>query len=59
MDWNEKYWNRCEYCGQFIAHKDLDGVIGDHLLVTPDTDFTVETYETFHYSCKFPGRNLE
>ena len=45
-------WNRCEMCGQFIGFKEFDDGLAEHNLVYPDTDFTVETYETFHIGCQ-------
>jgi len=38
-------WNRCDKCGRFIALEDFDrGAIIE--MVTPDTDYTSETYLT-------------
>jgi hypothetical protein len=48
-------WNRCDYCGQFIGLKEFADESADRLMVTPDTAFTAETYETFHNACKNPA----
>lgn len=38
-------WNRCDVCGRFIAFEDFDrGAVRQ--LVTPDSAYTRETYET-------------
>ncbi len=56
--WDElgKHWNRCEICGQFIAFADF-GDSAVHQLVYPDSEITVETWETFHVDCNWqkPG----
>jgi len=45
-----KHWNRCDWCGQFIAYEDfLNGAIRE--LFTPDTEFTAETYKTLCKEC--------
>ena len=41
----DKYWNRCDVCGRFIAIKDFQSGARREL-VTPDTSFTSETFET-------------
>jgi len=56
MDRN--YWNRCDICGKFIAiHEFRTNGTAVRELLTSDTAFTAETYETYHKSCS--GRNLE
>jgi hypothetical protein len=38
-------WNRCDVCGRFIALEDFDrGAV--RRLLTPDSHYTRETYET-------------
>lgn len=40
-----KHWNRCDACGKFIAFDDFDnGAV--RYMVTPDTGFTSEEFET-------------
>lgn len=43
---------RCDYCGQFISYADLDTEKAECYMVTPDTEFTWETYRTHHMACK-------
>ena len=45
---------RCDYCGQFIAYDDISGdnPKAECYMLTPDTEFTVETYATHHMACK-------
>jgi hypothetical protein len=38
-------WNRCDICGKFIAYDDFDNG-ATHELVTYDTEYTDETWET-------------
>ena len=42
---SEDKWNKCDVCGRFIAIDDF-GRGAVRLLVTPDSEFTKETYET-------------
>ena len=46
-----KFWNRCDYCGRFIGLKEFADNIAQRYLLTPDTAFTAETYETYHVKC--------
>ena len=45
--------SRCCYCGQFVAFDDI-AVYGNAVtrMVTPDSHFTREEYETYHTDCK-------
>lgn len=45
--------DRCVYCGQFVAFADV-AVYGTAVtrMVTPDSAFTREEYETYHIDCK-------
>jgi len=38
-------WNRCDVCGKFIAFDDF-GKDACRVLVTPDSEYTREEYET-------------
>ena len=43
-------WNKCDVCGRFIAIKDFgNGAI--RKLLTPDSHFSNETYETLCVIC--------
>lgn len=48
-------WNKCEGCGQFIAFSDFDAG-ARRVMVTPDTEFTAESYETLCIKCVEPRR---
>ena len=39
-------WNRCDVCGKFIPMSDFDGGKATRRLVTPDSHFSCEEYET-------------
>ena len=42
---------RCDFCGRFIAIKDLDEGTAYTCMITPDSHFTKEEYETVCKSC--------
>lgn len=46
-----EHWNRCDVCGKFISFDDLAMGKARRELVTPDTAFTAETYETLCAVC--------
>ncbi len=49
---NDPHWNRCDICGRYIPLTDLDSGKANRRMVTPDTAFTSESYETLckeHY----------
>lgn len=43
---------RCDYCGRFISCADLNSQAAVRRMLTPDSEFTRETFETFHRSCQ-------
>ncbi len=48
----DPHWNRCDICGRFISLEDFDSGKANRRMVTPDTAFTCEDYETLckeHY----------
>ena len=47
----DKYWNRCDVCGRFISHADFDSNRALRQLLTPDTYFSIEAYETLCPRC--------
>ncbi len=56
----DPHWNRCDICGRFISLEDFDSGKANRRMVTPDTDFTCEDYETLcrdHYKPAL-GRTL-
>jgi hypothetical protein len=42
----------CDYCGRFISYADLDEGRAVHHLLTPDSHFTREVFESYHIECK-------
>lgn len=42
-------WNRCDICGQFISIKDFESGSAIRQLLTPDSDYSSEEYETLCY----------
>jgi hypothetical protein len=44
-------WNRCDVCGRFIAYKDFDDGKARRCMVTPDSDYSSEAYETLCIKC--------
>ena len=42
-------WNRCDICGQFISIKDFESGLAIRQLLTPDSDYSSEEYETLCY----------
>ena len=43
---------KCDFCGRFIAIKDLDEGTAYTCMITPDSHFTKEEYETVCKSCR-------
>jgi hypothetical protein len=42
---------KCDSCGQFISCADLTKGFATHRLVTPDSEFSAETFETLCRVC--------
>lgn len=40
------HWNRCDCCGQFISLAAFVDGSASRVLLTPDSHFTRETYQT-------------
>lgn len=47
-----KLWHQCDYCGRFIGLKEFEEGSAVRNLLTPDSHFTTEEYETFHKECE-------
>jgi hypothetical protein len=45
-------WNKCDYCGKFIGIQDMIDGKAERYMVTPDSEYSVETWDTHHRSCK-------
>lgn len=43
---------RCDNCGHFVSHTDLRMGWATRRLITPDSHFTSEKYETLCRPCK-------
>jgi len=44
-------WNRCDCCGRFIGLKEFKDGRAVRNLLTPDSHYSVEEYETVHIAC--------
>lgn len=42
---------RCDTCGKFIAYKDIESGKASHKMITPDSEFTPEEFETLCPDC--------
>ena len=42
---------KCDICGRFVSYADLDNEKAKHNLVTPDSAYTFEKWETYHVAC--------
>ena len=47
----KKQWNRCDICGQFIALDDFEAGRAIRRELTPDSEYSRETWETEHVLC--------
>ena len=48
-------WNRCDQCGRFIAMSDFNDGTAKRVMITADTAFTCESYETLCKVCNKSG----
>jgi hypothetical protein len=48
----EKPWNRCDGCGRFIARWQFEIGAARRWLVTPDSQFSRETFRTACVDCR-------
>ena len=46
------YWNRCVYCGKFIAYEEFANGKADNVMILPDSALSYETWEAYHLDCK-------
>lgn len=44
-------WNQCSICGKFVSMADFTSGAARRELVTPDSEFTSEEFETYHVNC--------
>lgn len=45
-------WNKCIYCGRFIAYDDFVNGKAENIMTLPESLVTNETWETYHIECK-------
>jgi hypothetical protein len=50
---------KCDDCGKFVSFKDLFEEMALRSLLTPDSHFTEETYETLCKRCYTPPKELK
>lgn len=46
------YWNKCVYCGRFIAYDDFVDGKAENIMTLPESLVTNETWEAYHVKCK-------
>lgn len=49
----------CDYCGLFISYADYEAGRAVHHLVTPDSHFSEEAFESYHIECKLAEQRRE
>jgi hypothetical protein len=42
---------KCDICGRFVSCDDLESGMAIRTLDTPDSDYSTETYDTYHVAC--------
>lgn len=42
---------KCDICGRFVSLADLISGKAERYLLTPDSDYSAEDYETYHMEC--------
>jgi hypothetical protein len=42
----KKTWNKCDECGRFISYEDFNTGMAERRMITPDSEFSIEEYET-------------
>jgi len=43
---NKELWNKCDICGRIIPFKDFESGLATREMITPDSEFTSEDWET-------------
>ena len=46
------FWYKCDYCGCYIAYEDFNKKEAIREMILPESELSVETYETYHIECK-------
>lgn len=47
----KKPWNKCDFCGKFISYDEFRNESAIRQMITPDSDYSEEEYETYHEKC--------
>ncbi len=45
-------WNKCDICGRFISFKDFKSGRALRMMISPDSEFSSEDYETLCFAHK-------
>ena len=45
-------WRKCDWCGRFVSYENLQSGESYHVMVTPDSHYSSETWETCCKKCK-------
>jgi hypothetical protein len=48
---NDYKWNRCDECNKRIPLKDFESGVAYRRMVTPDSEFSQEEFETYCKDC--------
>lgn len=48
----DQCWRRCVECGKFVSYKDFETGKAKREMITPDSHYTVEQFETICKNCK-------
>jgi hypothetical protein len=47
----KKHWNKCMYCGKFIALTEFNYGTATVELITPDSEYSKKVYDVYHNKC--------
>jgi hypothetical protein len=50
---------KCDFCGRFITTEDLQNNKASHSLIVPDSNFSIEEWETTCKKCKHKDKDIE
>ena len=50
-------WNKCDICGRFISFRDFEFDDATRKLLTPDSDYSIEEFETICSKCNYARFN--
>lgn len=52
-------WSRCDACGKYIPLRDIESGMATRKLITPDSEFSEEEFDTLCGDCKEADDELE